>query len=309
MRAVARAPASVGNVGVGFDLLGHSLAGPADRVAAERTSAPGVRIVAIDGEFASPSLPREASANTAGRAVQALLAAHAPDTGIDLRIRKGIPLSAGLGGSAASAVAALVATNALLPEPLPIAALYPFALDGEAVASGARHGDNLGPQLLGGLVLATTERLVPIPVTADLWCALAHPDQRLETRRAREVLIEPFALRDVVRQTEGLALVLAGCHRGDIDLIAEGLRDVLVEPRRAPLIPGFVDAKAAALAAGALGASISGAGPSVFAWCRGEARARDAAHAMRDAFAGGGIACDVWTSPVAGPAASLESVA
>jgi homoserine kinase len=307
-RAIATAPASVGNVAVGFDILGHSLAGPVDRVIATRTGAAGVRITAIAGVDGAAALPLAAQANTAGRAVLSLLAAHAPDLGAELRIDKGIPLSAGMGGSAASAVAALVAVNALLPAPLPVVDLYPFALDGEAVASGARHGDNLGPQLLGGLVLSTATDLIAIPAPADLYCALAHPDQRLETRRAREVLREPFPLADVVAQGESLALVLLGVQRGDYGLIGRGLRDRLVEPRRAPLIPGFAEVQRAAREAGALGCSISGAGPSLFAWCQGADAAQRVADAMRAAFVASGSACETWISPVAGPAARLESV-
>lgn len=301
-RAEATAPASVGNVGVGFDLLGHSIAGPVDRVIATREDTPGVRIVAIDAEVV---LPMTVDDNTAGRAVQSLLAACAPTLGIGLQIVKGIPLSAGMGGSAASAVAALVAANALLPQPLTVQQLYGFALDGEAVASGARHGDNLGPQLLGGLVLATPTRLIALDVPAGLYCALVHPQQRLETRRARQALHEPYPLSQVVQQTEALALFLTGCQRGDLELVAEGLRDVLVEPRRAPLIPGFAAVKQAALDNDALGASISGAGPSVFAWFAGEAAAQRGAQAMTDAFASAGQRAQSWVSPVAGPAATL----
>ncbi len=306
IRAIASAPASVGNAAVGFDLLGHSIAGPVDRVIASRGDRRGVVISAIEGTD-SP-LPTTVADNTAGRAVQALLDANAPDLGIELHLVKGIPLSAGMGGSAASAVAALVACNALLPRPLPVEALYPYALDGEAVASGARHGDNLGPQLLGGLVLATADRLLTIPVPEDLYCALAHPRQRLETRRAREVLREPYRLADFVRQSEALALVLLGVQRGDFALIAAGLRDHLVEPRRAPLIPGFTEVQRAALDAGALGASISGAGPSVFGWFRGATAAGQGAAAMAGAFEAGGYVCQTWVSPVAGPGAQLESV-
>ncbi len=305
--AEAMAPASVGNVAVGFDLLGHSIDGPVDRVVATRRDRPGVAISAIEGVTAE--LPTAVARNTAGRAVQALLEAQAPGLGVDLRIIKGIPLSAGMGGSAASAVAALVAANALLPQPLALEALYPYSLDGEAVASGARHGDNLGPQLLGGLVLSTASRLIALPVPDDLWCALAHPDQQLETRRAREALREPYPLADFVHQSEGLALLLVGCHRNDIALVAEGFRDVLVEPRRAPLIPGFAAVKAAALAQGAIGASISGAGPSVFAWFRGRAAAESGAAAMSAAFEASGHVCESWVSPVAGPGARLVAVA
>src|SRR5699024_7561432 len=134
---------------------------------------------------------------------------------------KGIPLAAGMGGSAASAVAAVVAANALLPEPLPLPQLYPYMLDGEAVSSGARTGDNIGSQLLGGLVLATPERLIRLDVPPDLFCALVRPHLRLTTRQSRAVLREPWPLADIVQQTTALALFLTGCQRHDYALIAE----------------------------------------------------------------------------------------
>lgn len=303
--ALAFAPASVGNAAVGFDLLGHSLEGPGDRVRARRVAGEGVRIALMSG--LPLDLPRDPLRNTAGAAVASLLNATRPGFGIELEIEKGIPLGSGLGGSAASAVAALVAANAVLDEPLSREALYPFALNGEQVASGGRHGDNVGPQLLGGLVLTTPDRLIPVPVPTGLRCVLLHPPQVLETRAARAALSAPYPLSQFVEQGTALALVLAGCWRGEIELIAEGLRDVLVEPRRAPLIPGFYDLKQAALDAGALGASISGAGPSVFAWCLSE-RAESVAAAMRtagEALHGAGR-CDLWISPVAGPAAWVQ---
>ncbi len=304
-RAQASAPASVGNVGVGFDLLGHSLEGPRDRVVATRSDRPGVRIVAIHG--ADDELPLAIEANTAGRAVQSLLAARAPDMGVDLELFKAIPLAAGMGGSAASAVAAAAAANALLPAPLPLPELYRHALDGEEVAAGARTGDNVGSQLLGGLVLATPGRLIRLDVPTDLFCVLVWPHQRLATRQSRAVLETPWPLADIVSQTTALALFLSGCQREDYGLIAQGLRDVLVEPRRAPLIPGFARVKQAALAAGALGASISGAGPSIFAWCRGQDMAGRVAQAMTGGFATAGLSCSQWTAPVAGEGVRLEA--
>jgi homoserine kinase len=301
--ARAFAPASVGNVGVGFDILGHSVAGPGDRVGVRRIADPVVRIATIRGNHAP--LPLEAERNTAGAALFAMRKALALRFGFEIEIDKGIPYGSGMGGSAASAVAALVAANALLDTPLPRELLYPFALDGEAVASGGRHGDNVGPMLLGGLVLATADRLVRIPIPPGLHCALVHPHAVLETRAARAALEGAYALPAFVAQSAHLALLLAGCHAGDVDLIRAGLDDVLVEPRRAPLIGGFAAVKQAALQAGALGASISGAGPSVFAWCADEAGATAAAAAMRTAFAAAGFGSDAWVSPVAGPAAEL----
>ncbi len=301
--ATAFAPASVGNVGVGFDILGHTIAGPGDRVTVRRVNERGVRIVEIRGS--DVALPMTAELNTAGAALIALDNAHALRCGFEIEIEKGIAFGSGMGGSAASAVAALVAANALLEPPLERRALYPFALDGEAVASGSRHGDNVGAMLLGGLVLSTPDRLVSIPVPTRLHCALVHPHAIIETRAARKALEGSYDLSTFVAQSAHLAQLLAGCYAGDLDLIRSGLDDVLIEPRRMALIPGFRAVKRAALDAGAVGASISGAGPSVFAWCDGERAAQAIAIAMREEFASNGLDSDTWLSPVAGPATEV----
>lgn len=301
--ARAFAPASVANVAVGFDLLGYAVAGVGDTVTVRRIDAPEVRIAAIRGT--AVDLPRQAAANTAGAALIALRQALALPFGFEIEIDKGIPLSSGMGGSAASCVAALVAANALLDAPLGRDQLYLHALDGEAVASGSRHGDNLGPMFLGGLVLSTLERLVPVPVPAHWHSLLVHPDAQLETRRARAALQGSYALGEFVAQSTNLALVLAGCHAGDAGLVRAGLRDVLVEPRRAPLIAGFGAAQQAALAAGAMGASISGAGPSVFAWFESAEAAQAAAPAVQAAFAAAGFDSQSWVTPLDSPGARL----
>jgi homoserine kinase len=301
--ARAFAPASVGNVGVGFDILGHSMAGAGDRAEVRMIDEPVVRIAAIDG--AVTDLPRDPRRNTAGMALLALREALSLPHGFELILHKGIPLGSGMGGSAASCVAALVAANALLDRPLSRDALYPFALEGEAVASGSRHGDNLGSMLLGGLVLATHDRLLRIPVPRDWHCALVHPHCVLETRRARAALVGDYALDAFVAQSANLALVLAGCFRGDAALVRDGLRDVLVEPRRAALVPGFARVKQAALDQRALGASISGGGPSVFGWYEDRKDAEAAAAAMQGAFASEGLQSDAFVAPVESPAAAL----
>jgi homoserine kinase len=301
--AVAEAYASVGNVGIGFDILGHCVAGAGDRAEVRRIAEREVRITAIDGVITD--LPMAAADNTAGAALLSMIHGLDLPFGFELVLHKGIALGSGMGGSAASCVAAVVAANALLDEPLPREALYPFALDGEVVASGSRHGDNLGPMLLGGLVLATDKRLVRIPVPAEWHCALVHPHVVLETRRARAALAGHYALGEFVAQSANLALVLAGCYRGEAALVREGLSDVLVEPRRAPLIPGFAAVKQAALDHGAMGASISGAGPSVFGWFEDRASAEAASHDMRAAFKTAGHDSDVLVAPVDGPAARV----
>lgn len=301
--ARAFAPASVGNVGVGFDILGHAIEGVGDTVTVRRIDEPVVRIHAIRGT--TVDLPLGAEDNTAGAALIALRAALDLPFGFEVEIDKGIALGSGMGGSAASCVAALVAANALLPQPLSREALYPFALTGEAVASGGRHGDNLGPMLLGGLVLSTADRLVPVPVPAAWHSLLVHPDAVLETRRARAALQGHYALGEFVAQSANLALVLSGCYTADAALVRAGLRDVLVEPRRAGLIAGFAAARDAALAAGAMGASISGAGPSVFAWFEQREAAFAAQSAVQQAFADAGFDSQGWVSPLNAPAARL----
>lgn len=302
-QARAFAPASVGNVGVGFDILGHVIEGVGDTVTVRRIESPEVRIAAIRGT--TFDLPLDAPGNTAGAALMSLRESLQLPYGFEIEIDKGIALGSGMGGSAASCVAALVAANALLATPLSAAELYPHALVGEAVASGGKHGDNLGPMLLGGLVLSTADRLVPIPVPAAWHSVLVHPEAVLETRRARAALAGHYALTEFVAQSANLALVLAGCYAGDAELVRAGLRDVLVEPRRAPLIVGFAQAKQAAIQAGAMGASISGAGPSVFAWFESREQAALAAPAIQAAFAEAGFESQAWVSPIAAASARL----
>lgn len=301
--ASAFAPASVGNVAVGFDILGHTVAGAGDIAQVRRSGAPGVRIRAIRGD--AGRIPLEAARNTAGAALLAMSEKLSLPFGFELELEKGIPLGSGMGGSAASCVAALVAANALLDAPLAREALYPFALHGESIASGGLHGDNVGAMLLGGLVLATADRLESIPVPAAWTCVLVHPEAVLETRRAREALHGHYALHQFVAQSANLALVLAGCFKADAGLVRAGLRDLIVEPRRAPLIVGFDAVKQAALDAGAMGASISGAGPSVFAWFEFPNQAQAAADAMRAAFGIAGFDSQAHIGPVNGPAAHL----
>lgn len=307
--ATAFAPASTSNLAVGFDLLGHPVGPAGDRVTVTRRAEPGVVMGAVSGR-AGP-LPTAPAANTAGGSVLRLLADHAPELGLEVAIEKGIPLGSGIGGSAASAVAAVVAANALLARPLPTAALFPYALQGEMIASGALHGDNVAPSLFGGLVLvrsADPADVVRLPVPPSLRCVMVLPRQRLDTREARAVLPKSVPLHDLIRQTANLAGVVAGCCTGDLALIGRSLVDVIVEPHRAPLIPGFAAVQAAAMDAGALGCSISGGGPSLFAWCDGDAVADAVRGAMVAAFTAAGVQAEGWTSEVGGPGARLESV-
>ncbi len=303
--ATALAPSSVGNVATGFDILGHTFAGPEDRVTVRRIERRVVQLRSVSGVM--KELPQEPARNTALRALEALRTALDLPFGFEADIEKGIPLGSGMGGSAASAVAALVAANALLDSPLGVAGLYPFAVEGEAAASGGHHGDNVGPMLTGGLALATADRLLRLPVPPELTCVVVHPHLVLETRRARQALTAAYSMGDFVPQSAGLAQLMRGLFTGDVDSLRAGLRDVLVEPRRAHLIPGFAQVKKAALDAGALGASISGGGPSVFAWFERRDIADTSSAALRAAFAKAGLESDVFVSPVDGPAARLVS--
>ncbi|MGE0189385.1 MAG: homoserine kinase [Steroidobacteraceae bacterium] len=294
--ATAFAPASVGNVAVGFDILGLSVQAIGDRVTARRTVELGVRIAAITGTVLD--LPLEAERNTAGRAVMSIVKAQQPGFGIELTIEKGIPLGSGLGGSAASAVAAVVAANALLPTPLTQLALLQHAMHGEEVASGSVHVDNIAPSLFGGLVLTVgidNPNVKQIPVPDNVRCVLVHPHMMLATRDARKILKDTVPLSDVTWQTANLAGFLTGCFTNDLRLIGESLNDVIIEPQRRVLIPGFDAVKHAAMSAGALGCSISGAGPTVFAWITPD-RAELARDGMVAAFKAVGLDSDAWIS-------------
>lgn len=302
-QATACAPACVGNVAVGFDFLGHTVVGLQDRVTVRIIAEPVVNITDIRG--VTRDIPFAAEKNTAGTALLSLRRVLNLSSGFEIELDKGIPLASGMGGSAASCVAALVAANALLDVPASLETLYQCALDGESLASGTRNGDNVGPMLYGGLVIATSGQVVSVPVPSNLYCVLVHPELEVRTLQARQVLDRRFALEDIVRQTGNLALVLSGCYRNDPELIRAGLSDCLIEPRRAELIPGFADVKRAALACGALGAGISGAGPSLFAWFAAEQAAQQAVEAMQQAFKRAGLASHAWVSPVAGPAARI----
>jgi homoserine kinase len=296
--ATAFAPASVGNVAVGFDVLGLSMSALGDRVRAVRRSEPGVAIRSIEGVVRD--LPLAAERNTAGMAVLALHHALGLSFGIELTIVKGIPLGSGLGGSAASAVAGVVAAAALVDRPVPMIDLLRYAMQGEAVASGTRHVDNIAPSLYGGLVLTVgidDPHVKQIPVPDGVRCVVVHPHMMLATREARAILSDTVTLSDVIWQQANLAGFLAGCYTSDLTLIRESLLDVIIEPQRQALIPGFADVKAAALRAGALGCSISGAGPSVFAWAL-EAHAEAVRTEMAAAFARHGLAADSWQAAI-----------
>ncbi len=297
-QAVAFAPASIGNMAVGFDVLGCSVSALGDTVTARRLDDPLLRIARVSG--LAQALPTDATRNTAGVAVAALMEALQLPYGFEITIEKGIPLGSGLGGSAASAVAAVVAVNALLDEPLDKLALLKFAMKGETVASGTVHVDNVAPSLFGGLILTVgidDPIVTRIPVPGVVRCVLVHPHIELTTRRARQILQPTVPLSDVIWQQANLAGFLAGCFTGDLRLIRASLQDVVIEPQRKVLIPGFDNAKEAAMSEGALGCSISGAGPTVFAWSE-ESQAEAVRRALVQAFQCEGLDSDWWVSSI-----------
>ena len=293
-RATAFAPASVGNVAIGFDILGFSMDALGDHVTVSRRAAAGVEIRWVGGS--AGDLPRDPRNNTAGRALLAMQETLHLSFGFVLEIDKGIPLGSGLGGSAASAVGAVVAANALLPSACGLPQLLGFALAGETVASGSRHVDNIAPSLYGGLVLTVgidEPRVKQIPVPADIRAVIVHPHMFLATAKARSILKRSVELSDFVWQTAHLAGFISGCYTNDLDMIRVSFEDVVIEPQRQALIPGFQEVRRAALQAGALGCSISGAGPSMFAWAL-SARAEGVLGAMRQKFAAHNLETDGW---------------
>jgi homoserine kinase len=296
--ASASAPASIGNVGVGFDILGQAFDAARDTVTAAHEAEPGVRLGKVSGLVSS--LPAEPRANTALAAAEAVLKAAGSPFGLTVSIHKGVPLAAGMGGSAASAVAAAAAANALLGEPFALEELLPFALEGERAASDPPHWDNVMASLLGGLVLAAREEpplVQRLPVPQGIVAVLLHPAVTVETRAARALLKRDVPMSVAVEHSRRVAAFVAGCATGDLELIRAGLVDLLVEPQREHLLPLLPDVRAAALEAGALGCSFSGSGPSVFAWALA-ADADAVEQAMARVFAQGAISARAYRAAV-----------
>ncbi len=306
----AFAPASIGNVAVGFDMLGLALTNVGDRVQARRTDGTNVSLAEVrglDGEI-HPYLSNNAQENTASIAAQALWNDHGDTGGVELKVHKGVPLQSGMGSSAASAVAAVVAVNALLKTPLPTQALLTYALEGEKYASGGLHADNVAPSLLGGLILCPHVLLpdvVRLPVPKGVSAVLLHPDLQVNTAQARRRLAKSYSMAQWLEQQGLLAGFIAACAASDIDLIRKTLRDVVIEPQRSQAVPCFDAVTEASKRAGALGCSLSGSGPSMFALCA-ESEARNIASAMEHACRLQGIGCQSWVSPMTAPGAHVE---
>ena len=293
----AFAPATLSNLGPGFDCLGVAIAGAGDRVRVRRAEAPGVVIRAI--RAASPlagdvrGLPFAASENTAGVALLELLRRYAPGAGLEAEIDQGLPIGSGLGSSAASACAALIAADAALELGLGPEQLVEVAREGERVACGSPHPDNVAPAIVGGIVLiAGVEplRLCSLPAPDFLWIAVYTPGCSVSTAEARRALPERVPLAACVRQAARLGLLVHAFHTGDRSALGEAIVDTIVEPVRAAMIPGYLDAKAACQEAGAIACSISGSGPSVFAFSESEGRAKALLEILDECFTNHGVA-------------------
>ncbi len=307
----AFAPASIGNVGVGHDMLGLALAGVGDRVSARRVEEPGIHIVDVrdlDGAV-HPYLSTHPEENTAAIAAQSLWRAAEESGGVEIKVYKGVPLQSGMGSSAASAVAGVVAANALLAKPLPMPDLLPYALEGEKYASGDLHADNVAPSLLGGLVLCPAVLLpktVSLPVPEGVSAVLLHPELQVNTSHSRRGLTKEISVKSWLSQQGYLAGFIAACAASDIELIRDTLKDVVIEPQRAGAVSCFHEVKEIALHTGALGCSLSGSGPSIFALAE-DKDAPNIAIAMEQACRGLGIECQSWVSPMTAPGAFVES--
>jgi homoserine kinase len=289
-RAVrAFAPGGIGNVGPGLDILGCAVTGPGDAVIASLRDQPGVRIDATG----HPDLPRDPSRHASAiAAAEVLRRAGRTLVGISLIVEKGLPLAGGQGGSAASALAGAAAANALLGNALSPTEVLHSALVAEERLAG-RHIDNLAPALVGGMLLIRSIDpldVIRIPTPAALRIVLLHPEMRLRTADARAVLPAHVDRATALAQAVAVATMVAAFFSDDLERLRGAIDDRIAEPARAPLLPGFLAAKSAALGAGALGCSISGGGPSSFALVNGDASGLDVLTAMLSAYAASGIA-------------------
>lgn len=304
--ARAFAPATVANVSCGFDILGFAIDAMGDVVEVVRKEAPGLKVVSIQGD--GGRLPYEVEKNTCTVAIQAMLDAYGEQVGMDIYLQKGLPLGSGMGSSAASAVAALVAANQVLGNPFTKNELLPFAIASEKAACGAGHADNVAPSLLGGFVLIRDYQpldVIKLHVPQGLYCSLLHPHFELNTSDSRSVLRNQVSLRDATIQSGNVAGLIAGLYQEDFGLISRSLRDVIAEPYRAVLIPGFYEIREALRELGALGMGISGSGPTLFALSKGAEKAAQIQAAAQEIYQKIGLGVDVYFSEINTRGASL----
>jgi len=277
-------PATVSNVGPGFDLLGFALESPGDEMIIRRN---GTGRLTLYNETDS-DLPTDPEKNVASVAALSMLRELDSPEGFDIIFTQKIPPGSGVGSSAASCVAAVVGINELLGSPFDTAALVPYAMEGEKLASGGDvHADNIAPALLGGVTLIRGYDpldIKHIPYPADLWCAVIHPNLEIRTSESRKLIPRMIPLETALKQCGNLAGLVAGLSSGDYSLIGRSVTDLFAEPYRTQHLPDFAALKAAAIDAGSVGTGLSGSGPSVFSLCRGEEMAASVGGVMKAHF-------------------------
>jgi len=293
------APATVANIACGFDVMGFAIDEPGDELVLRISSNPGVRITRITGE--NGKLPLEASLNTAGKPILSMVKDLNITCGIEIEIHKRMPLGSGLGSSAASAVAAAFALDRLLELNLTKEQLLPYALEGEQLASGSIHADNVAPCLYGGFVIIRSYSpidIIELDVPENLYCTVIHPQIEISTKESRRILPTEIPLSKAITQWGNTAALVAGLLKSDYELIGRSLQDVVIEPVRSQLIPGFYNIKKAAMDLGALGCSISGSGPSMFALSTSMETATNIGFAMQKSLLEYQLQAEVYVSKI-----------
>lgn len=280
----AFAPASVSNMGSGFDIIGFPLEDVGDTVTLNRNNSSEIHITEITGY---DGIPKDPEKNVASHAVRKLLDHMGSTEGFDMKIDKTVIPGSGLGSSASSSAAAVVGVNELLGNPFSKRELIDFAMEGEALVSGGKHADNVAPAILGGIILVRSYHpldIIRIPPPEDLWTVVFHPQIEIKTELSRSLLMDRIDLKDAIRQWGNVGGLVAGFYTSDYDLIGSSMEDLVAEPYRSELIPGYRDMKNIALSSGAKGYTISGSGPSFFAVCDSRECALEVEHAMREAY-------------------------
>ncbi|MBO3098083.1 homoserine kinase [Gelidibacter pelagius] len=290
-------PATVANVSCGYDVLGFCLDTIGDEMVIRTTERKGIFITKIEGY----DLPLDATKNVAGVSALAMIADAKPDFGFEIEIYKNIKPGSGIGSSSASASGSVFAINELLGRPYTKTQVTGFAMKGEALASGSEHADNLAPGIFGGFTLVKSIsplEVLQLPTPKDIYATIIHPQIEIKTSDARAILPKTFPLKDAITQWANLGSFVHALHTSDYELLKRSLMDVIVEPHRSQLIPHFAEVKLAALEHGALGASISGAGPAIFALSKGIENAENVEKAMREVYSKTAIAFETYVSKI-----------
>ncbi len=298
------APATVANVTCGFDVLGFAVEQPGDEIILKKTNQSGIKIATITGD--EGRLSHNPVENAATVPILKFLEKAELDVGLEIILHKKMPFGSGLGSSAASAVAGVYAINELANRPFELHELLPFAMEGERLASGAAHADNVAPSLLGGFVLIRSYDpldVIKIDFPEDLHATIIHPDIEINTKDARNILKKNVPIKSAIRQWGNVGGLIAGLTMQNYELISRSMEDVIIEPIRSMLIPGFDAVKAAALNHGAIGCGISGSGPAIFALSNAKELAREIGIAMQEQFKQIDISSQLFISKInqAGP--------